>query len=547
MALNGIQISTNISAVSLEFDKLIQHINTTIRQPFNLNLNINQIQQQLSQVTKETEQFKSALNSAMGGTVNSGGLDKMITTTRTLKGEMADIAKEVTTVTSNMGQTIQVTEKFGKVIEGNMVTEQKIGATVTKTTENYKAQSAEVNKIAMAKEKVSATNENNKLTETTKLLQQEYSLQNQIIVAQDKGLVGKAEELKLQEQINSASLGTAKNGLSGESKATLLNVENELIDKQRIKVSGVNDTENIGITKLEQQISLYQQRMIPQVDALLIKMKQMGVVDTSGLEKYKLELESISASSFNKGQMTQNFNNLKSSANENIATMKNLNTETKGFLSTMGSSAGKFAQFALVGGLLMGVVSALKQGLVAVTDLDNGMNALRIDMMGANEDAFTSLAKGSQNLSIQIGTNIKDITDIMAVYSNANSTAQQIIEKTRPSAILANISGMTGRDSSDAIQSVLLVFNEFKNSSDSIAVQSTKVSDTFASVASKLNLDFKTGLTSMAAAVKVSGAVINEAGMNLSSYSAIVGNLAEKTRLSGETIGASIKFVDLVA
>jgi hypothetical protein len=51
----------------------------------------------------------------------------------------------------------------------------------------------------------------------------------------------------------------------------------------------------------------------------------------------------------------------------------------------------------------------------------------------------------------------------------------------------------------------------------------------------------------MSSAVKVSGAVINEAGMDLNVYSAIVGKLAETSRLSGETIGASIKFVDLVA
>ena len=556
-ALNGISITTNINLVGIEFDKLITHINSTLRQPFNLDLNINQIQQQLSQVTKQTEQFKATMSSSMSGTGNTGGLDKVITTVKELEGQMGKVASQVTTISSNMGQTISTTKNYVSLIGEALTAEKQVGEAVIKTTDNYKAQLAVNDKIVASKEKAISMGENslverenNMLIEANNLLKQEYDLTNQISIAQQKGLAGQVEELNLQREIISAKLDSSMTGLNNSSRVSqtsMIETENELLRQQMLVEAGIGDKQVLNTARIEEQIALYQGRMNPQIDALLVKMKALGIVDTTGIEKYRMELNSLTSSNFNKGQMTQSFNDLKTSANANIGTMQSLTKETKSFFSEMGDKAGKFAEFALVGGIIMGTISVFKQAIASVTELDNSMNALRIDMMGANENAFQAMADGAMNLNVQLGTNIKDITDIMEVYSNANSTAQEILSKTAPSAILSNISGMTGRDASDAVQSVLLVFDEFKNSSDSIASQGMKVSDIFASIASKLSLDFKTGLTSMSESVKTSGAVINEAGMNLTTYSAIVGKLAETSRLSGETIGASIDFVDLVA
>ncbi|HEY8892611.1 MAG TPA: phage tail tape measure protein, partial [Clostridium sp.] len=561
--MNGIQLTTNIAMVTMQFDQLITHINATIKQPFNLNININQIQQQLSQVTKQTEQFKSAMNSSMNVSNNSfvNQMDKNVLASNQemikITGNMQKIEEQykklgnykITPISSDASGniqkfTVQLEQVEGLINKIKYDTQSAIaGANGSLVPQTYKATGVTTTDNTQA---IQIKQQNVALNEAKGLLEQESALTNQIVQANEKGLVGKARQLALEREIVNAKLNTSMNSSGNSSDANqiaLQEIKNGLIRTEGTLQAGVADKQNLSTAKINEQIALYQGRLNPQIDALILKMKSVGIVDTSGLEKYKMELNSLTASGFNKGQMTQGFTDLKTSANSNIGTMQNLTKETKGFLSTLASSATKMAQFALAGGLMMGVISVFKQGISSVMEFDNSINALRIDMMGANESAFDALAQGSQNLSLKLGTNIKDITDIMEVYSNANSTAQEILAKTQPSAILSNISGMTGKDASDAIQSVLLVFDEFKNSSDSIATQGMKVSDVFASVASKLSLDFKTGLTSMSAAVKTSGAVINEAGMNLTTYSAIVGKLAETSRLSGETIGASMKTI----
>jgi len=472
--LNGISISTNINATMLQFDKLIEHINTSLKQPFNLDLNINQIQQQLTQITKQTEQFKTALNnstsnkSLINSTETTKQGNEIKQTIEQIKEQLLSL-KNVATVkinssdinqaTKNMNSfTATVTKATGEIEKLKYAQSgQRDSASRNGTATPIYSQSKISNvvdntstvqaKQLLAEENALIERETSLLTENISLMTKEYELTNEISVAQQKGLSSKVEELTLQRQINSAKLESSNDGLTNVSKggqASIVEAENALLRQQMLIESSIGDKQNINTGKIEGQIALYQGRMNPQIDALLVKMKALGMVDTSGIERYRAELNSISSSSFNKGEMTQQFNNLKASANSNISTMQNLNKETKGFMGTLGSSAVKMGQFMLSGALVMGIVTAFKTATSSVIELDNGMNALRIDMMRANDNVFKTMSDGALDLSLKLGTNIKDITDVMAVYSNANSSAKEVLAKTAPSAILSNISGMSG-------------------------------------------------------------------------------------------------------
>lgn len=85
--ITGLQITTNIPIVLGQFDDLITHINTTLSKPFNMSLNVENIQQQLQQVNTEFNKLKEQI-------VTSGTNKSLINSTETNK-EGREIGKTI--------------------------------------------------------------------------------------------------------------------------------------------------------------------------------------------------------------------------------------------------------------------------------------------------------------------------------------------------------------------------------------------------------------------------------------------------------------------
>jgi TP901 family phage tail tape measure protein len=614
--LQGLKITTNINAVTLEFDTLIKHINSTLNKPYNINFNMSQIKQQFESIGIEASNIGKILNSSMGMSSSSSGLDKMTVTTRAVKGELTAMSSVITKITSDMGQTVQTTEKFeSELKDASMITKQ-IGETVTKTTTNYKQQREEVNKLNAEQEKIAsiANEEYNKklemekeyqilfernaiireqneakisaqasakvaeeiaqrdrlkeksisqgenslvdrenmlLAEATSILNKKYSLEQQIIKANQEGNVPLSEELNLRKQAVELQLAQANRNLDNSSestKTTLLQKELELKDGISLINTKIEGQEKLETEEVQRRIALYQQQKELQVQGMQQKYgssintaelqkatlayKELGGAGITSLSELKAKTQEIDMSIQKMGA------DAKVSANE-LKEMEN----SSGVFGDVISHIGKMATMMVAASAIFGTINAIKEGINKVTELDSMITDLSMDMMGTNKNAFDSLTESSRQLTIALGSNISDINAMMKVYANANTTVDEIIKKTKSAAILTNISDMSASDSVDAIQSIMLQFDQFKESSDDVATQSTHISDVLASVAQNLSLNFKTGVSDISEAVKVSGEVINEAGLSYEKYASIVGKVAEISRLSGSTIGTAMKTI----
>ena len=97
MGITGLKIDTSgIQLAQKEFDDFIKHINQSLNKPFDLNININQITQQMEQVNKAITEVKSNLN----------GLEKHSTSNKSLVNS-SEILKEAQKVTGTIDEIKQ--------------------------------------------------------------------------------------------------------------------------------------------------------------------------------------------------------------------------------------------------------------------------------------------------------------------------------------------------------------------------------------------------------------------------------------------------------
>lgn len=293
MALQGVKLVNNFQATRIEFNQLMDYMSSTLKMPLTLNLNIGQIQQQLSQVVNQTEQLKTTMSGNMGN-INSTGLDKMVTTTKLLSGEMANMESKVVKVSSSMGQTVQTTERFNKVLQDGVFVEEKMGATVIKTTDLYKQQALAKQKAITTGENALVERENAMIQETISLLNQEATYTKNISLAQKDANLTSIQALTIQKEINSAKLLSAQNGLgnaSASGKITVLNEENALIQKQDLLDANIIGKIELQNAEFLKQTTILKEKSILQGESALVQRENILLGESTALMTQQLNLE----------------------------------------------------------------------------------------------------------------------------------------------------------------------------------------------------------------------------------------------------------------
>lgn len=67
--------------------------------------------------------------------------------------------------------------------------------------------------------------------------------------------------------------------------------------------------------------------------------------------------------------------------------------------------------------------------------------------------------------------------------------------------------------------------------------------DTLTSISANMSMDFGRGIQEIIRGIQVSGTSAKDAGLSLEQYSAILGSIIEKTRLSGSQVGNATKTI----
>ena len=117
------------------------------------------------------------------------------------------------------------------------------------------------------------------------------------------------------------------------------------------------------------------------------------------------------------------------------------------------------------------------------------------------------------------------------------TTAKEIEEVARPTAILSNLSGVDASTAADQVQGILQQFNMLKDGEEDVAETSMHVVDVLDKISANIAVDYAKGIGIISEAVTATGQVAHDAGMSFEELAAITAKVAERTREDGSTIG----------
>lgn len=132
--------------------------------------------------------------------------------------------------------------------------------------------------------------------------------------------------------------------------------------------------------------------------------------------------------------------------------------------------------------LVMSAWSKVKEGFSFVQELDSSLTTIN-QTMSATKDQLSELGQGSIDAGKNLGSSAQDVLNAAAIYANANETTESILEKAKPTVMLANASGADVSTASDQIQGVVNQFKELEG-------QEQRVVNSYEKISAGLAIDF---------------------------------------------------------
>lgn len=175
--------------------------------------------------------------------------------------------------------------------------------------------------------------------------------------------------------------------------------------------------------------------------------------------------------------------------------------------------------------ILQRALAQLKKGFSDVRDINSSLTTIN-QTMSVTQAELQNLGSQSIAFGKELGANAQSVLDAVAIYANANETAESILQKSKPTVMLANASGADTATAADQIQAVVQQFEELQG-------QEERIVNSYEKISANLAIDFSKGINSMSEAISNSGSVASEAGLSLENYMALVGKIAERTRFEG--------------
>lgn len=264
------------------------------------------------------------------------------------------------------------------------------------------------------------------------------------------------------------------------------------------------------------------------------------------------------------GQVTKTFTDISGNTvtlTGNIDKLNNSLRVTQSLTSKNGSGMSSF------GNTLKGMVSGNFKGAIAdiasyVSYFQVTMKAIQQAKQGFND--FLNFQKDLTNISYtmnlspnqlqNLGTSAIDMAkdlsmsldntmDIYKIYANMNTTASEIQQTARPTAILSNLSGVDASTAADQVQGILQQFHMLEDGSTTAADASMHIVDVLDKVSGSVGIDYAKGIKIISDAVQVSGQVAYDAGMSYEQLAAITAKVSERTREDGSSIGNALKTI----
>lgn len=249
----------------------------------------------------------------------------------------------------------------------------------------------------------------------------------------------------------------------------------------------------------------------------------------------------IKLGDFNAGQTTSSLKGMKNQLKEVNLSFTQLKNDAKSWDRALGQFfdvnrvMGFTAQFSALRGAIRMITREVQM-------LDTAMTTLKITVDGTEEN-YKNMTSAAADMAREMGATYSKTLDLLQTYANATDSMESIMAKLKPTLALSNISGMGGTDTVNTLQAIMEQFKLVEKAGGDVEAATYRVADGITSISKSLKMDFADGIAEIADGIKVSGAVVEMAGIDMETYAAMVSAVIEQTRMAGKTVGTAFRTI----
>lgn len=234
---------------------------------------------------------------------------------------------------------------------------------------------------------------------------------------------------------------------------------------------------------------------------------------------------------------------ISSTASKASTGMSSFGTSIKGMVS--GNFKGAIADIASYVSYFQVTMKAIQQAKQGFNDFLNFQKDLTnvSYTMNLSPDQLQNLGTSAIDMAKDLSMSLDNTMDIYKIYANMNTTASEIQQTARPTAILSNLSGVDASTAADQVQGILQQFHMLEDGSTTAADASMHIVDVLDKVSGSVGIDYAKGIKIISDAVRASGQVAYDAGMSYEQLAAITAKVSERTREDGSSIGNALKTI----
>lgn len=234
---------------------------------------------------------------------------------------------------------------------------------------------------------------------------------------------------------------------------------------------------------------------------------------------------------------------ISSTASKASTGMSSFGTSIKGMVS--GNFKGAIADIASYVSyfqVTMKTIQKAKQGFNDFLNFQKDLTNVSYTM-NLSPDQLQNLGTSAIDMAKDLSMSLDNTMDIYKIYANMNTTASEIQQTAKPTAILSNLSGVDASTAADQVQGILQQFHMLEDGSTTAADASMHIVDVLDKVSGSVGIDYAKGIKIISDAVQVSGQVAYDAGMSYEQLAAITAKVSERTREDGSSIGNALKTI----
>lgn len=233
-------------------------------------------------------------------------------------------------------------------------------------------------------------------------------------------------------------------------------------------------------------------------------------------------------------QHYQNFDRILKTLQNDIGITSNKFKDLGNSSRSIGSELANFAKYYFS---IHQVFNAFKEGCSFVKEMDDALTNINYTM-SVTKEQLQEVANKTIDMAKDLKTSTSNVMEAVTLYANSQQTTDSILKKSETAVKLSNVTGMTGEESAEMLQSIM---NQFQLTEDDLE----HISDTMQGASQTMAHDFADGIKEMAEGIEVSGSVARSAGMSLEEYVALLGTSIEETGLQGSQIANAYRTIFL--